>query len=221
MSTNNEHTRPMETRQLPVESSDAPEATTPLPVDATIDMTKPLSEQFHTDSPEPPTQYMPSAAQETVQESVPEPQAEAETVMLEVEEVEDAADEETAAQSQPQESAEETTPPPMNTNNDSGTVPPAGPSHVPFYSYQPPAGMPQPQRPTGASGPTIVLGAIVAAIGALTIVVGALLGTPLLSFTTLRNMGGYAFAGLGLFLSVVAIIWGISSAVAKRRNDRQ
>lgn len=97
-------------------------------------------------------------------------------------------------------------------------IPPYVPSDVPLYRTQPVMPAP-PERPTGASVPTIVLGIIVAIIGIFTIVAGTLVENPILSFVTLRNVSGYAFAALGLLLSVVAIVWGISSAISKRRGN--
>ncbi|MEE1295944.1 MAG: hypothetical protein UHD09_03660 [Bifidobacterium sp.] len=97
-----------------------------------------------------------------------------------------------------------------------GTIPP----QVPLYNAQPNAAsapQPVPVAPSGASAGTIALGVITMVVGALTIVVGAVAGAFSLSLPALNRLGSYTFTALGLCLTIVAIVWGISSSVRKRR----
>ncbi|KFI59795.1 hypothetical protein [Bifidobacterium cuniculi] len=97
-------------------------------------------------------------------------------------------------------------------------VPPTRPQQVPLYATTP-GPLPQQQpAPTGPSAATIVLGAIVTLVGILALVVGALMDTTLLSFAQLHDLGGYLFAGLGIFLAVVAVAWAVAGAVRKRQR---
>lgn len=97
-------------------------------------------------------------------------------------------------------------------------VPPTRPQQVPLYATTPGPLPQQPPAPTGPSAATIVLGAIVTIVGVLTIVVGSLMGTAFLSFAQLHDLGGYLFAGLGIFLTVVAVVWAVAGAVRKRQR---
>lgn len=96
-------------------------------------------------------------------------------------------------------------------------VPQRDPRQVPLYAATPGPLPQQPPAPTGPSAATIVLGAIVTLVGILALVVGALMDTAFLSFAQLNDLGGYLFAGLGIFLAVVAVVWAVTSAVRKRQ----
>lgn len=85
-----------------------------------------------------------------------------------------------------------------------------GPQNIPLYQA-PPQRKPEPERPKGASAGTIVFGVVVLLFGALTVTVGLLMNSSMFSFVEFNRITGYLFAGLGILLSLIAIVMGISS----------
>lgn len=69
----------------------------------------------------------------------------------------------------------------------------------------------EPERPKGASAGTIVFGVVVLLFGALTVTVGLLMNSSMFSFVEFNRITGYLFAGLGILLSLIAIVMGVSS----------
>ncbi|MCR1994748.1 hypothetical protein [Bifidobacterium animalis] len=84
------------------------------------------------------------------------------------------------------------------------------PQNIPLYQA-PPQRKPEPERPKGASAGTIVFGVVVLLFGALTVTVGLLMNSSMFSFVEFNRITGYLFAGLGILLSLIAIVMGVSS----------
>lgn len=84
------------------------------------------------------------------------------------------------------------------------------PQNIPLYQA-PPQRKPEPDRPKGASAGTIVFGVVVLLFGALTVTVGLLMNSSMFSFVEFNRITGYLFAGLGILLSLIAIVMGVSS----------
>ncbi len=84
------------------------------------------------------------------------------------------------------------------------------PQNIPLYQV-PPQRKPEPERPKGASAGTIVFGVVVLLFGALTVTVGLLMNSSMFSFVEFNRITGYLFAGLGILLSLIAIVMGVSS----------
>lgn len=102
------------------------------------------------------------------------------------------------------------------TSDGTGT-PPSG--AVPMYSAPQPPEAPKAVRPSGASVGTIVFGVVVTIIGALTILVGSTMNSGLLDSIDWRGLVNWTLMGLGVLLSVIAIVWGIVSHMRSRRHD--
>lgn len=102
------------------------------------------------------------------------------------------------------------------TSDGTGT-PPSG--AVPMYSAPQPPEAPKAVRPSGASVGTIVFGVVVTIIGALTILVGSTMNSGLLDSIDWRELVNWTLMGLGVLLSVIAIVWGIVSHMRSRRHD--
>ena len=86
----------------------------------------------------------------------------------------------------------------------------SAPRNIPLYQA-PPQRKPEPERPKGASAGTIVFGVVVLLFGALTVTVGLLMNSSMFSFVEFNRITGYLFAGLGILLSLIAIVMGVSS----------
>lgn len=86
----------------------------------------------------------------------------------------------------------------------------SAPQNIPLYQAAPQR-KPEPERPKGASAGTIVFGVVVLLFGALTVTVGLLMNSSMFSFVEFNRITGYLFAGLGILLSLIAIVMGISS----------
>ena len=56
-----------------------------------------------------------------------------------------------------------------------------------------------------------VFGVVVLLFGALTVTVGLLMNSSMFSFVEFNRITGYLFAGLGILLSLIAIVMGVSS----------
>lgn len=97
------------------------------------------------------------------------------------------------------------------------TPPPA--DAVPMYSAPQPTEEPKVVRPEGASAGTIAFGVVVTIIGALTVLVGATMNSGLLDHVDWRGIVNWTLMGLGVLLSVIAIVWGLVSHVRNRRRD--
>lgn len=102
------------------------------------------------------------------------------------------------------------------TSDGTGT-PPSG--AVPMYSAPQPPEAPKAVRPSGASVGTIVFGVVVTIIGALTILVGSTMNSGLLDSIDWRELVNWTLMGLGVLLSVIAIVWGIVSHMRSRHHD--
>lgn len=98
---------------------------------------------------------------------------------------------------------------------------PTPPSAVPMYSAPQPAEEPKIVRPSGASAGTIAFGVVVTIFGALTILVGATMNSGLLDYIDWRGIVNWTLMGLGVLLSVVAIVWGLIAHVRGRRRDER
>ena len=99
-------------------------------------------------------------------------------------------------------------------------VPPTPPADVPMYSAPQPDIVPkEPIRPSGPSAATIVFGSIVTLVGVITIVIAACMNTNTLQFVDWRETINWILMGLGVLLSVVAIVWGVVAHVRNRRRD--
>lgn len=111
--------------------------------------------------------------------------------------------------------------PEVDTPDAATSVPPMTPpaDAVPMYSAPQPAGEPKVVRPEGASAGTIAFGVVVTIIGALTILVGATMNSGLLDHVDWRGIVNWTLMGLGVLLSVIAIVWGLASHVRNRRRD--
>lgn len=94
-----------------------------------------------------------------------------------------------------------------------------GPQNIPLYQA-PPQRKPEPERPKGASASTIVFGVVVLLFGALTVTVGLLMNSSMFSFVEFNRITGYLFAGLGILLSLIAIVMGISSHLHNKKSGR-
>lgn len=91
---------------------------------------------------------------------------------------------------------------------------------VPMYSAPQPDIVPkEPIRPSGPSAATIVFGSIVTLVGVITIVIAACMNTNTLQFVDWRETINWILMGLGVLLSVVAIVWGVVAHVRNRRRD--
>ncbi|WP_095614616.1 hypothetical protein [Bifidobacterium criceti] len=103
----------------------------------------------------------------------------------------------------------------------SADVPPTPPADgVPMYSAPQPDIVPKdPVRPSGPSAATIVFGSIVTLVGVITIVIAACMNTNTLQFVDWRETINWILMGLGVLLSVVAIVWGVVAHVRNRRRD--
>ncbi|MDE5640248.1 MAG: hypothetical protein K2I40_00710 [Bifidobacterium castoris] len=99
------------------------------------------------------------------------------------------------------------------------TPPPPPAGAVPMYSAPQPTGEPRVVRPEGASARTNAFGVVVTNIGALTILVGATMNSGLLDHVDWRGIVNWTLMGLGVLLSVIAIVWGLVSHVRNRRRD--
>ncbi|WP_133064681.1 hypothetical protein [Bifidobacterium italicum] len=97
------------------------------------------------------------------------------------------------------------------------TPPPA--DAVPMYNAPQPTEEPKVVRPEGASAGTIAFGVVVTIIGALTILVGATMNSGLLDYINWREIINWTLMGLGVLLSVIAIVWGVVSHMRNRRRD--
>lgn len=93
------------------------------------------------------------------------------------------------------------------------------PQNIPLYQA-PPQRKPEPERPKGASAGTIVFGVVVLLFGALTVTVGLLMNSSMFSFVEFNRITGYLFAGLGILLSLIAIVMGISSHLHNKKSGR-
>ncbi len=99
-------------------------------------------------------------------------------------------------------------------------VPPAPPADVPMYSGPQPDIVPkEPVRPSGPSAATIVFGSIVTLVGVITIVIAACMNTNTLQFVDWRETINWILMGLGVLLSVIAIVWGVVAHMRNRRRD--
>ena len=56
-----------------------------------------------------------------------------------------------------------------------------------------------------------MFGVVVLLFGALTVTVGLLMNSSMFSFVEFNRIAGYLFAGLGILLSLIAIVMGVSS----------
>lgn len=92
------------------------------------------------------------------------------------------------------------------------------PQNIPLYQA-PPQRKPEPERPKGASAGTIVFGVVVLLFGALTVTVGLLMNSSMFSFVEFNRITGYLFAGLGILLSLIAIVMGISSHLHNKNRS--
>lgn len=92
---------------------------------------------------------------------------------------------------------------------------------VPLYTTVAPAPRAtEPIRPQGPSPATIVLGVIVLLVGAITIAVGVNMTSWFLPNVDLHDFTAYLFAGIGVLLSVLAIVWALAAHLRRRAEER-